>query len=290
MATDPRLFTTSIDELDDRPFGHGFRIPPLQDPNPFASSRRPPALEPVARVPDGPSPNATAKLSTRPKALATAKPLNDDSRPVSRSPRVRRAAPPAPIGPSQRDRAGSDTLTEPERKRPKLDRVQLPRPQPPAKSAARLPPPSFEPVPPVLNELHEPPPSAALLPPITPDQPAWGEGRTQRLAQLRDADKEENMKERRAPSLMRAEEQECEVDRDEGHSATEEPMEEAPSGPSRKQRPHRRVHGRRKWTEEESQAILEGVSIYGKGRWKEILNHKEFNFAPDRSAVDLKDR
>ena len=280
MATDPRLFTTTIDDLDDRLFGPNFRIPPLQDPKPFKSSQRLPALEPTARVPDGPSRNATAKLSARSKALATAKPIGDDDRPAPRSPRARR------------DRAGSDALAEPERKRPKLDRVRLPCPQPPAKAAARLPPPSFEPVPPVLNELHEPPPSAALLPPITPDQPAWGEGRAQRVAELRDLGKKKTAADVPAPPPppVRVEEQGHEVDLDEAESAAEEPAEEALSRPGRKPRPHRRVQGRRKWTEEESQAILKGVSIYGKGKWKSILNHKDFDFAPDRTAVDLKDR
>ncbi|KAI1261642.1 hypothetical protein F5Y18DRAFT_196172 [Xylariaceae sp. FL1019] len=46
---------------------------------------------------------------------------------------------------------------------------------------------------------------------------------------------------------------------------------------------------RRKWSEEETNHLLLGVSKHGVGRWTDILDDKEYNFN-DRTAGDLKDR
>ncbi|KAI0162029.1 hypothetical protein GGR57DRAFT_309473 [Xylariaceae sp. FL1272] len=46
---------------------------------------------------------------------------------------------------------------------------------------------------------------------------------------------------------------------------------------------------RRKWSEEETNHLLLGVSKHGVGRWTDILDDKEYNFN-ERTAGDLKDR
>ena len=137
--------------LDDFPLHPSLRIPPLLDPFPdfTAKSDLPSPLEPNARL------NAdldieTAKLTSRRKALAEAKPIGEpaesnDLRPIHRGPRKRQK------------------LQAYERI---ADFVQLPKPKAAAKTEKPRP---FQPVS-VLNELHEPPPSAALFPPITPNE------------------------------------------------------------------------------------------------------------------------
>lgn len=146
MALDSR-FQSILDDFDDFPFDPSLRIPPLQDPIPLIPSRRPSPLEPNARVNDG-THSATAKLTSRSKALAEALPIDDGppglyhSRAKSNIPSTKSVAPP-----------------EAPRKRQK---IELPKPT--TRSKTNKPPP-FNPIP----ALNEPPPSAALFPPITPN-------------------------------------------------------------------------------------------------------------------------
>ncbi|KAF2727350.1 hypothetical protein EJ04DRAFT_389381, partial [Polyplosphaeria fusca] len=56
--------------------------------------------------------------------------------------------------------------------------------------------------------------------------------------------------------------------------------QEAKQGRSRK---------RNKWSEQETQDLLRGVSKFGIGNWKKILQCPEFAFN-QRTTVDLKDR
>ncbi|KIJ25315.1 hypothetical protein M422DRAFT_193609 [Sphaerobolus stellatus SS14] len=46
---------------------------------------------------------------------------------------------------------------------------------------------------------------------------------------------------------------------------------------------------RKKWTEEETQMLVEGCNRWGVGNWKIILNDPTLRF-DNRSPVDLKDR
>ncbi|KAJ3533094.1 hypothetical protein NM688_g7331 [Phlebia brevispora] len=46
---------------------------------------------------------------------------------------------------------------------------------------------------------------------------------------------------------------------------------------------------RRKWTDEETQMLVDGCQKWGVGNWKAILNDPELKF-DNRSPVDLKDR
>jgi hypothetical protein len=47
--------------------------------------------------------------------------------------------------------------------------------------------------------------------------------------------------------------------------------------------------GKKKWSEEETAHLLQGVARFGIGSWKKILQHADYNFN-NRTAVDLKDR
>ena len=245
------------DIFDDIPLHHSLRIPPLIDPLPFlsASLDRPSPLEPNARV-NAHIDNETAKLTGRRKALAEAKPLGDaesgDLRPLQESSRN-------DLRPIQKS----------PRKRQKLydhehiaDFVQLPKPMTAAKEDK---PPPFQPVS-VLNELHEPPPSAALFPPITPGttphQQGWKVG-----AKASKADLEEG----RTATAKKAGNKQGKNDK---------------TAPKRVSLRPQRVM----WSEAEISQLVKGVAIYGMGKWKKILNHPEFTFQKERTAVDLKDR
>ena len=48
--------------------------------------------------------------------------------------------------------------------------------------------------------------------------------------------------------------------------------------------------GRTYWTDEESDCLVKGVTIYGTGRWKDILEHPQLHFQEGRTPADLKDR
>ena len=55
-----------------------------------------------------------------------------------------------------------------------------------------------------------------------------------------------------------------------------------------KKRPSARV--RQRWSDEETAELMRGVAVHGVGKWKQILEHPDYNFLPGRTGVDLKDR
>lgn len=236
MMRDQRS-STLFDELDDFPYDHSLRIPPLQDPTPASASSRPPPLEPSTRSSPGMR-NANATLKTRLKALAEAVPIGE---PESD----------ALLNTNEKDLElyNADFGQVAPRKRQKLndhgrvaDYFKLPKPT--AHTRVEKPPP-FQPIA-VLNELHEPPPSVALFPPITSN-----------------VDSEQSILDKNYPITC---------------------------GPSNRVPKRMNLRPRLKWTEEETRDLLRGVEIFGMGKWKKILTHPEFGFAPERTAVDLKDR
>ena len=253
MATDPRIFSI-LDDLEGVTYETSFRIPPLQDPLPFIPSRRPPPLEPIARVNDG-TRNATAKLGSRANALAKARLIGDDDSPnaYKRAKAIEAA------------NAKPGDSTQEARKRQKLDFVQLPEPTTRSKASKPL---SFKPVPVLLNELHEPPPSAALFPPITPT-----------------VQHEESQEPRLDDSSQHAIKVQAHSGLD-SSSKLETALEIEQHGRAKRVC----LRGRRNWTDEETEDLLKGVSIYGIGKWKKILHHEGFTFHPERTTVDLKDR
>lgn len=249
-----------IMQLEDAPDHSPLRIPPLQGPVRPRSSSRPSPLEPSAGV-NGNLYAGTAKLTSRRKALAEARPIGEpdpEEVPMTRSSSQDHVQ-------KYFDRQVDEQHGPSSLKRRRLlqhdenltDFVQLPKP--PTKAIQdKLPP--FEPV---LNELHEPPPSAALFPPITPtaSQETYNNIRGSETTRQ---------------SLS-----------NEG-SSTKARGNEVGAKENAKKRVALRP--RQRWTEHETKQLMEGVDIYGSGKWKKILQHPDFTFQPGRTAVDLKDR
>jgi hypothetical protein len=144
----------------------------------------------------------------------------------------------------------------------KEDFVQLPQPLKKQKSAQQV-------VPPIIAGLHEPPPDPAVFPPITSasfddgEQPyglaAWKEfssGPEERSLAIRAVDAVDAV----------------DVERNPAQKAK-----------------RRAMKPRKKWSEEETNNLLLGVSRHGVGRWTTILEDPDFKFN-GRTAGDLKDR
>ncbi|KAK4124959.1 hypothetical protein N657DRAFT_643736 [Parathielavia appendiculata] len=138
----------------------------------------------------------------------------------------------------------------------KEDFVQLPKLPKKQKSAQQV-------VPPIIAGLHEPPPDPAVFPPITSTSfdgnKSFGLGAWKDIGSSQSEDRP-------------------------GVSSTVEPEPSNPPKPKR-----RPMKPRRKWTEEETNNLLLGVSRHGVGRWTTILEDPDFQFN-DRTAGDLKDR
>lgn len=142
----------------------------------------------------------------------------------------------------------------------KDDFVQLPQPLKKQKSTQQV-------VPPIIAGLHEPPPNAAVFPPITSgpfdDTDPLSLGIHKDFGAIVD--------DRIAGSASHASDG---GDRNTNGSA---------KGKRRAAKP------RRKWSDEETNHLLLGVSRHGVGKWTSILDDPDFKFN-DRTAGDLKDR
>ena len=155
---------------------------------------------------------------------------------------------------------GHDEFSKKKRSRAipvKDDFVQLPQPMKKQKAAQQ----SLA-FPPIINGLHEPPPHAALFPPIAPGS-------------LHDTD----------PNQVKLLQEMTHTDGEASHHTS-------PGGESEKSTPKARKRAakpRRKWTEEETNQLLLGVSRHGVGKWTSILEDSHFKFN-GRTAGDLKDR
>ncbi|KAL4953597.1 hypothetical protein BDW69DRAFT_164970 [Aspergillus filifer] len=204
------------------------------------------------------------------------------------------------------------------RKRRRLDlqpesfgeHVQLPKPH--AQKEQRPPP--FGPFA-ILNGLNEPPPNAALLPPIEagsitqlltkPSRDSLDaepgllttsfssdttgvERREGRIADILDSPVTEK------PSPFEAVTEHDKVDEVQSKQGSSEPGKrtkpadesDAPLSPRTRGRSRKNI---RRWSDEETVALLRGVISCGIGNWKEILALQESNFNK-RSASNLKDR
>ncbi len=169
---------------------------------------------------------------------------------------------------SRNEPKSAPSLSSP-RKRRRIDNgeglgdfVQLPKPL--AKQKAKKYPP-FKPMA-ALNGLNEPPPNAALFPPITPSA-------------SQDAT---------VGNILNAS-----IVVDAGSNITEK-LYEAPKNHKsvssmRAARKKQSGITRKKWTDVETDLLLQGVAMFGVGKWKTILSHPDFTFTT-RTAVDLKDR
>ena len=199
------------------------------------------------------------------------------------------------------------------------DHLQLPIPQ---QQKEHRPPP-FGPFA-ILNGLNEPPPNAALLPPIEAGsitqllskptrehsvvEPALltsnaigsytGEKREGRIDEILDSSVDEKPREEDGeqgdvdePSASSARAKQTGNEQIRGSNDGKEFLpttDKSPEPPSPKTRGRSRKN-LRKWTEEETTALLRGVVKCGIGNWTAILAQPELQFNK-RSASNLKDR
>ena len=260
----------SIHNIDDAFEDIPAVLPPLQDLSNTSilfSRIRPSPLEP--------RPNnrvniqaQTNTLSSRQKALADAKPLENGDSEIANPVLVF-----SERGEDSGQRRHIHTPPDPEqaRKKEKLrhneqiaDFVHLPHPQFPKSNPeeSRLPP--LRPI----AKLNEPPSVAARFPPITPRGSAY--------AQIPKCDQERLQP---LPKLLPKE-----TSRGYRHASNRKTI----TPQVKKRRIYTRE--RTRWTEGETEQLVQGLAIYGMGRWKHILDHPEFHFHPSRTHVDLKDR
>ncbi|KAI0099824.1 hypothetical protein GGR51DRAFT_385462 [Nemania sp. FL0031] len=148
------------------------------------------------------------------------------------------------------------------KKRPvKEDFPQLPQPHKKQKATPHM-------CPPMLAGLHEPPPNAALFPPISS---ASFENRPH-------SEPPQALNLTKSPEVQGLPEE----------AVVPSPPTDAERTPTGKVK-RRAAKPRRKWSEEETNHLLLGVSKHGVGRWTDILEDPGYKFN-ERTAGDLKDR
>jgi hypothetical protein len=183
--------------------------------------------------------------------------------------------------------------------------IKLPQlPQLPAKTTERAR------IPPLLQGLHQPPPlppSGRLFPPITDGASGFEQDIRDRIHSA-NASQEARSKrdlesaQTRSSELNNIHEIHGENDKDEQdvvppstsvHVTDQDPAfpvadpDEGHELPATTKK--NRSRKRRKWSDEETKDLLLGVSRFGIGKWKRILQCPDYKF-PGRTAVDLKDR
>ncbi|KAI4620573.1 uncharacterized protein J4E87_007261 [Alternaria ethzedia] len=178
--------------------------------------------------------------------------------------------------------------------------IKLPRlPQPPKRTAKRPR------IPPLLQGLHQPPPlppEGRLFPPITGEKNAFAgdRGYDARFEESRTKDVDEHaflegnvmdynraVQHAETPSFSQASvppisSSVIDVSHETDVATNASKDSEALLQPKRGKK-------RNKWSEQETKDLLLGVSRYGIGNWKKILQDQDFAFN-NRTAVDLKDR
>lgn len=117
-------------------------------------------------------------------------------------------------------------------------------------------------VPPVLQGLHQPPPDAGLLPSISTEESQVF------LSGSRSSHTVPNTRKDTTPPVVQQ-------DIETSTEATKDTLDK----PSK----------RNKWTDQETEDLLQGVARFGIGSWKKILLCPDYQFHK-RTAVDLKDR
>lgn len=137
----------------------------------------------------------------------------------------------------------------------KDDFVQLPKLVKKQKSAQQI-------VPPIIAGLHEPPPDAAVFPPIAAK--SFDDKETFNIIAWKEFSSGPEDRPVQLPAID--------------------------AGKANPPKPRRRtMKPRKRWSDEETNNLLRGVSRYGVGRWTSILEDPDFEF-DGRTAGDLKDR
>jgi hypothetical protein len=208
--------------------------------------------------------------------------------------------------PTQTPQLLHQTSLAPAHKRPRLESDsehashdlgrQLPRPAQREQAVHRLAPL----LPTMVTGLHEPPPSAALLPSMDPDRrPGIARANTTSKIQVKDILMDPDS---RSPSPIRHPFQSNEHDPALSHphrplirsstetfSGSDTRTSKTPLTSTIQTKDGKTRRARRKWTDDETRDLLQGVRTHGAGKWKQILQDKSYTFH-ERSAVDLKDR
>lgn len=323
-----RLLDDSLTQIRELPQLQSLRIAPLRQPVSSRILSVPSPLEPNASgvlesnnlsKANASGGNLPAKLPTLTELLNAARTKNNNDSSVDSL--LSLESPPKPILPAfvnlralERFPYSSfheDGLHIP-RKRRRVDaqadsfgeHLQLPIPQ--AQKEQRPPP--FGPFA-ILNGLNEPPPNAALLPPIEPGSitrlltkpTKHGSVREPAACATKLDTKQSEKREGRIEEILDTPIDDKEVGNlpeNQVQRESDEPMaEKTPESPSTEDRdepisPKTRGRSRknlRKWTEEETTALLRGVVKCGIGNWTAILAQPELKFNK-RSAANLKDR
>jgi hypothetical protein len=178
--------------------------------------------------------------------------------------------------------------------------IKLPRlPQPPKRTAKRPR------IPPLLQGLHQPPPlppEGRLFPPITGDKHGFaGERGYETLfeeSRNREVDEHAFLDSgatdpfrttQHAENISAAQSTAQVAPRTGLVAAPEADVTPDKATDTQEQSNPKRAKKRNKWSEQETKDLLVGVSRFGIGNWKRILQNTDFTFN-NRTAVDLKDR
>jgi hypothetical protein len=240
-------------------------LPPLHDPNILKASGRPLLLEPDASKRNGkPSTNPQLK-SSHPTLIASLDEEESKSNETKKKAAVDRTlgnSSPQSLRKILDDDLGNASTSSSKKRNivesSKDDFVQLPQPPKKQKAAKQV-------VPPIIIGLFEPPPQAALFPPIASSSFHDSHGRNSlNTVPLKVKGLKDTLRSDESPAPA------------ENKVTSMETLK-------------RDVKARKKWTEEETNNLLLGVSKHGIGRWTDILEDPSFSFN-NRSGVDLKDR
>ncbi|KAK3217605.1 hypothetical protein GRF29_1g3641102 [Pseudopithomyces chartarum] len=255
-----------------------------------------------------PPPSSAGRILSSPLLRTTHSP--------SQQPAPQRQKPSAPIGDvlnTVKPFSGrlSDLLLDPspqqlpKRKRDD-DAAAKPLPTAPENSLLMLPKPHQQPkkntkrqrIPPLLQGLHQVPPQAQsrLFPPITSETDTFGRDMGDTIP-LRPAGGSKSAKEpsneaSTGSTPMNTPARTPEEAREkEGAKLASGPIgdKENRSGTNAAPGKTKELKKRNKWSDEETKDLLVGVSKFGIGSWKKILQCPDYTFH-HRSAVDLKDR
>lgn len=315
LLDDPQFQIPDLPQLTD------YHIAPLRDPVPSRSLYAPSPLEPTAgnnvhtRAPPAsakqpvPAKRKTPKISPAEILLArdTKKPSiaiselveaqNEEAQPVQlpsfislaiveRSPEQRAQSIDA-LRPAKRPRLDLDleTITNEEYR-------HLPLPsQKDDKHAGRTKPL----LPAMVTGLHEPPPTAALLPSMETVKPLSRSPKKFSNLQVESSSSVSGKRSQgRPPEQMLNSPEMTPVPL--GHSASplatdtkEGPKDARPTGLTAKEKKPKKRRKPNKWTDGETEQLIQGIRKYGIGKWKQILEDADLRF-DGRSCVDLKDR
>jgi hypothetical protein len=263
---EPRLIALLNDSSELYTTSPSLELPPLHDPNILKASGRPLLLEPDASKRNG-KPGSNPQLAANHNSLLN--PLDDEEKAHTKDKRSDGGERALGVSSPQSLRKILDDDTETvvlasTKKRtvaePSKDEfVQLPQPPKKQKTAKQV-------VPPIIIGLFEPPPQATLFPPIASSSFHDSHGRNT-LNTI--PPKVKVAKESSKPQSTRN------LEKDEPNEKSSKKRKSAP--------------GRKRWTEEETSALLLGVAKHGIGNWTDIIKDTSFSFN-QRSGLDLKDR